>query len=355
MLTRTSGLARRSVARFIAALAAVALLAACSSSQNSQTGSSTSEVAGSTTGAAPATTSQGSSAPAGQQSSAAGPSAGPSAAGPSAGSSAGPGPGEVDPAAAALVPDAVKKAGAVKVASAFGYPPEQFYAADGKTQIGFSVELGHALGQKLGVPFEFENVNFGGILVGIAAHRYDAAITSMSVTPDRSKQVNFVTYLNAGGSVLVSAKNPKNIQGLEDLCGAKVTNVVGSLYGQFLTDYSAKNCQPKGKAAIELVNFDDAASPNQAVIAGRVDAAFRDFTANAYVAQQSNGALKVVGGVVASSPYGVAVSKDRPDLAKAITVAMNDLIQDGEYVAILKKWNVAEAALTKSELILATG
>ena len=349
MLTRTSGLARRSMARFTAALAAAALLAACGSSQNSQSGSSTSEIAGSTTSAAPTTTSQ-SSAPSSQQSES---SAGGSSAGSSA--SAAPGPGEVDPAAAALVPDAVKKAGAVKVASAFGYPPEQFYAADGKTQIGFSVELGHALGQKLGVPFEFENVNFGGILVGIAAHRYDAAITSMSVTPDRSKQVNFVTYLNAGGSVLVSAKNPKNIQGLEDLCGAKVTNVVGSLYGQFLTDYSAKNCQPKGKAPIELVNFDDAASPNQAVIAGRVDAAFRDFTANAYVAQQSNGALKVVGGVVASSPYGVAVSKDRPDLAKAINLAMNDLIQDGEYVAILKKWNVAEAALTKSELIQATG
>ena len=137
--------------------------------------------------------------------------------------------------------------------------------------------------------------------------------------------------------------------------GKRVRLVVGSLYGQFLTDYSAKNCQPKGKAPIELVNFDDAASPNQAVIAGRVDAAFRDFTANAYVAQQSNGALKVVGGVVASSPYGVAVSKDRPDLAKAINLAMNDLIQDGEYVAILKKWNVAEAALTKSELIQATG
>ena len=254
-----------------------------------------------------------------------------------------------------LLPASYKSAGVIKVASTFGYPPEQFYEEDGRTPTGFSVELGQAMGKVLGVEFTFDNVSFGAILPGIAAGRYDIAITSMSITPTRSKEVNFVKYLEAGGSLLVAGKNPKNINGLADLCGMTVANTTGSLHGDYVLAYSKENCEAKGKAAITVNNFDDAAAPNQAVATGRADACFRDFTANAYMAKMSGGAFKVVGGIVKTQPYGIAVAKDKLPLAEALDAALNQVIADGTYLSILKKWDVSEAALTRSEVVPATG
>ncbi|MBO9523750.1 MAG: ABC transporter substrate-binding protein [Nocardioidaceae bacterium] len=256
--------------------------------------------------------------------------------------------------AAKLLPAEIKKAGVVRVASTFGYPPEQFYEEDGKTPTGFSVELGAALGKQLGVDFKFENVSFDAILPGIDAGRYDIAISSMSITPERSKQVNFVKYMDAGGSLLVKGDNPKHIEGFEDLCGKTAANTTGSLHGEYLENYSKENCVANGKSPIKVVNFSDAAAPNQAVATGRADVCYRDFTANAYMAQKSDGQFKIVGGIVKTSPYGIAVGKDDEQLAEAINVALNAVIQDGSYLDILKKWDVDEAAITQSEVVKAT-
>lgn len=257
--------------------------------------------------------------------------------------------------AADLLPNEIKDAGVVTVASTFGYPPEQFYEADGSTPTGFSVELGYALGEKLGVEFRFKNVSFDAILPGIDANRFDIAISSMSVTPERSAQVNFVTYLDAGGSVLVSGDNPNDIQGIEDLCGMTVSNTTGSIHTDYMNEYSKSHCVAKGEDPIEVMSFSDAAAPNQAVSTGRADACFRDFTANAYLADNSDGEFEVVGGIVKNDPYGIAVSKEDTELAQAIKVAMDDLIESGEYHEIMKKWNVEEAELDQAELIKATG
>ncbi|MFF4825676.1 ABC transporter substrate-binding protein [Streptomyces sp. NPDC001312] len=251
------------------------------------------------------------------------------------------------------LPKAIADAGVVRVASTFGYPPEQFYEEDGTTPTGFSVELGHALGEQLGVDFKFENVSFDAILPGIEAKRYDIAISSMSITPERSQQVNFVKYMDAGGSLLVKGDN-NDISGMQDLCGKTAANTTGSLHGAYLEEYSKTNCVAQGKPPIKVVNFSDAAAPNQAVATGRADVCYRDFTANAYIAQKSNGQFKVVGGIVKTSPYGIAVGKDDLQLAEAINVALNAIIKDGTYDKILSKWKVDEAAITQSEVVKAT-
>jgi polar amino acid transport system substrate-binding protein len=255
--------------------------------------------------------------------------------------------------AASLLPADIRSAGVVRVASTFGYPPEQFYEEDGTTPTGFSVEIGEALGEQLGVEFRFENVGFDAILPGISADRYDAAISSMSITEERSKQVNFVKYLDAGGSLIVRGDND-DIQGLEDLCGKTVSNTTGSIYTEDLEEYSKTECEAQGKEKITVTSFADAAAPNQAVATGRADACFRDFTANAYLAQNSDGAFKVVGEIVKTTPYGVAVGKDDMQLAEAISGALNAIIEDGTYLKILEKWDVDEAAIQTADIVEVT-
>ena len=78
-----------------------------------------------------------------------------------------------DDAIAAMLPDAIKSAGTVRVASGVSFPPMEFFDTDNKTVIGFDADLGAALGQVLGVKFEFQNTNFDGIIGGLNAGRYD--------------------------------------------------------------------------------------------------------------------------------------------------------------------------------------
>lgn len=186
--------------------------------------------------------------------------------------------------AAALLPDEIRSAGVVTVAAQMDYPPEQFYDEDGTTPMGFSVDLGDALGEQLGVNFEFENVGFDSILAGITSGRYDVGITSMSVTPERQEQVSFVTYFEAGSKLVVAGDNPHDIQSIDDLCGRSIANVRGAASTDYAREYSETHCEAEGKPAIILMEF-AGESPYQAIGAGRVDGALRDFTASAYAVE----------------------------------------------------------------------
>jgi polar amino acid transport system substrate-binding protein len=78
-----------------------------------------------------------------------------------------------DDAIAAKLPAAIKSSGTVRVASGVSFPPMEFFDTDNKTVLGFDADLGAALGQVLGVKFEFQNTNFDGIIGGLDAGLLD--------------------------------------------------------------------------------------------------------------------------------------------------------------------------------------
>ena len=255
----------------------------------------------------------------------------------------------------AMLPASIQSSGVVRVASTFGYPPQQFYAADNTTPIGISVDLANALGAELGVKFQFTNVAFPSILPGLAAGRFDVSIASMSATPARAKQALFVEYLNAGTNIIVKAGNPKNIQSMADLCGLTTAVIQGSTYADKLATVSKQDCVANGKKAITIDTFADAPSTLQAIITGRAAASIKDFSANAYAVSQSHGQLQTVGTLVPDVPYGIAIAQNNLQLAKAIQAALNAAIQDGSYAKVLTKWGVSAGAVTTAKLDGANG
>src|SRR5919112_3281384 len=124
-----------------------------------------------------------------------------------------------DDTIAAMLPDAIKSAGTVRVASGVSFPPMEFFDTDNKTVLGFDADLGAALGQVLGVKFDFQNTNFDGILGGLNAGRYDLSLTSMIDKKERQATVDFIDYLNSGVTFMVAEGNPKGLKDKLDLCG----------------------------------------------------------------------------------------------------------------------------------------
>ena len=113
---------------------------------------------------------------------------------------------------AGMLPADIQEAGVVRVASGVSFPPMEFFDTDNETVLGFDADLGKALGEVLGVEFEFQNTNFDGIIGGLEAGRYDLALTSMIDKKERQASVDFVDYLNSGLAFMTLKGNPEGLK-----------------------------------------------------------------------------------------------------------------------------------------------
>jgi polar amino acid transport system substrate-binding protein len=241
-----------------------------------------------------------------------------------------------------LVPQAIRSAGTLRAATDGTYPPNEFTAADGKTLQGFDIDLGNALAKELGLTITFSNAKFDSILTGIQGHRYDVALSSFTDNKERQAKVDFVDYFTAGTSILVKKGNPEGITKLEDLCGKNVALESGTVQ----VDIAAKAACPAG-TKIKVTQLPDDAAARQQVKSGRAVADMNDFPVAAYTAKTSGGGndFEVVGTQYETAPYGIAVGKDLPGLRDALKAALEKLLADGTYKAILDKWDIAQGAV----------
>jgi polar amino acid transport system substrate-binding protein len=249
-----------------------------------------------------------------------------------------------DDAIAAMLPDAIKSAGTVRVASGVSFPPMEFFDADNKTVLGFDADLGAALGQVLGVKFDFQNTNFDGILGGLNAGRYDLALTSMIDKKERQATADFIDYLTSGVTYMVAKGNPKGITDKLGLCG-KTAAVEKSSTGDLSVDDITKECTAAGKPAVKKQPFPDQASAVQALQSGRADAVVALDLTLAYNVKTQPDAFQVDAKPFGTLPVGIPVPKSNTELRDAVQAALKKVIDSGTYDALLAKWNLQDQAL----------
>ncbi|WP_052768722.1 ABC transporter substrate-binding protein [Streptomyces humi] len=246
---------------------------------------------------------------------------------------------------AAEVPAALKASG-ITVASDVSYPPMDFFAADNKTVVGAEADLDKALGTVLGVKVTVVNVPFDSILPGLQSGKYQLGVSSFTDTAEREKVVDFVTYFDAGTSLLVPAGNPKALEpGGDSLCGRAVAVAKGSTQALVDLPARAKSCT----SPIRVSTFPDGTGVNLAVTSGRADAALADSPVAAYAAKRSGGKLEVAGDSYGNAPFGIAVPKNS-ELTALLKSALEDLKASGGYQQVLAKWGLESGALSKFEI-----
>ena len=252
---------------------------------------------------------------------------------------------KVDASARALLPESYISNG-IKVASDIPYDPFE-YTDEKDNLLGFDVDLGNLIGQKLGVKVTFNDAVFDTIIPSLESGNNDIIISSMSDTIERQAKVDFVDY-NIGGSQMIVAKgNPKGITDAMGLCGKTVIVQNGTiqidLVGRMSTD-----CTSAGKSAIKITQLPDAPSMENALRAGSGDAVMMDsFVAQGAAAKAGDGEyFDVVSDPAAPNGYeagyvGIAILKKDTQLRDAIQAALQSLIDDGQYATLLAKWNMS--------------
>ncbi len=242
---------------------------------------------------------------------------------------------------AAKVPDKIRADGFLDVGIDPNYPPME-YLERGEA-VGADLDLMTAIAQKLGLQARFAEDAYALLVPGVAAGRFDAAISALSVDENDLQNANMVTYFQAGSQLAVRPPAKKRF-GPKNLCGRRVTVLDGSTQYSQLVERSA-NCVEKKRKAIRIITFQAQEPATQAVIDEKAYGTLADSPVVQQAVAQSNGALVPNGRPFEVAPYGIAVAQQRKQLAQAIQGALKAMIDDGSYQQILDKWDISEGAI----------
>jgi polar amino acid transport system substrate-binding protein len=185
-----------------------------------------------------------------------------------------------------------------------------------------------------GFTVEFKNTAWDGIFAGLENGKYDAVMSSVTITDERKKTMDFTApYYNAGQILTVRA-DLNGVMVIADLKGKTVGDQIGTT-GAFEIDKvkDANNIKEKTYDEIGLA-FED-------LMNGRIDGVVVDTpTAASYALQNEKykGKLKTVGAPLTEEYYGVAVKKGNQKVLDLLNAGLKKVMDSGANKAIEDKW-----------------
>ncbi|KXI18969.1 ABC transporter substrate-binding protein [Gardnerella vaginalis] len=250
-----------------------------------------------------------------------------------------------DPEIAAMLPEDVVKSGELTVGVNVSYAPAEFFAADGKTPVGYEIDFSKALAKVFGLKAKIVHAPFDAIIPAIGS-KYNVGISGFTVNAERMKSVDFVTYANAGLSFEVRKGNPTKVNP-DNLCGKKVSLQTGSV-GEPVMEEAKKQCEVKRDKPLEIMSFKEQTDATVALLSGRADVMYADTPVAGYASIKNDGKLEIIANSKDSEPMGAAVKKGDSKMLKAVKAGIDKLMRSGVYKDILKKWGVENVAVDKS-------
>ena len=248
---------------------------------------------------------------------------------------------------AKMLPSSVTKDGKLTVGMDTSYAPAEFLAADGKTPVGFDVDIAKALAGVFGLEADPETANFDSIIPAVGA-KYDIGISSFTVTKERLEAVDFVSHFNAGSAWAVKKGNPNKVD-TSDLCGKKVAVQTATMQ-ETAANKMAKQCKADGKAEMDVISSKLQTDVTTNVVTGKADVFYADSPVAGYAIAQTDGELETLGKTEGIAPEGIVVKKGDQQMDEALQKALQKLIDDGTYMKILKYWGVQDGAISKPEI-----
>jgi ABC-type amino acid transport substrate-binding protein len=211
------------------------------------------------------------------------------------------------------------------VGSDIPYPP--FEQGKPGNYTGFDIELMEAIGAKIGRSPEFQDTSFETIFRDVAQGKFEAVISAATITPEREKAVAFSDpYYLSEQAILV--KEGSDITGLADLSGKTVgaqQGTTGLELGKEKADAGELRPYPEGPDAVNALK------------SGTVEAVIIDAPV-AQNAVEKSGGVEIAEKVPTEESYGIAVAKDDTELLEEINKGLEEVISDGTYTTIYKKW-----------------
>lgn len=218
--------------------------------------------------------------------------------------------------------------GKLTVAASLDFPP--FENLNGSTPEGFGVDLMNLLAQEMGLECEYlPSTKFDTIVPLIqTGGKADVGVSSFTVTDERLDQVDFTeTYcdVNQGLTVLKDS----GVTEASQLEGKKI----GAQSGTTGYEWASENVK-----GAEVIAFDEMTAVFAALQSGQIDAVAVDLPVANYYVKTAYTDCEVIKEIPTGEQYAIAVSKDNPELTKALNKALQAVRESGKYDELVAKW-----------------
>jgi len=208
---------------------------------------------------------------------------------------------------------------------------------------GWHPDLLKAAFSELGVKeIDIRVTEFGALIPGLLAGRFDAVASGLAITPERCRQVAFGSPdLKVPDAAIVLTGNPKKVHGFEDIAGKEI--VMGAGRGSV----SVRNATAAGVPENRMLLFPDIESNVSALRAGRIDVAV--LSSPTVIGLLSGGKAK---GLERASPFvttdeqanyaAVAFRTEDQDLRALYDERLAALTLNGTVATIMAKYGFGE-------------
>ena len=246
--------------------------------------------------------------------------------------------------------DQIRRTGVVRV----GYANEAPYAymdSSAGELTGEAPEILRVLMNRMGVD-EVEGVltEFGSLIPGLKAKRFDVIAAGMYITPERCKQIAFSNpSYTIGEAFVVKAGNPLGLHSYDDVAKHEAATL-GVVAGTVERGYARETLIPDDRVIV----FPDPPSALAGVVAGRVDAyAGTSLTIQDLMNKSGNGKLEraepftdpVVGGETIRGYGAFGFRKEDHALCDAFNAELGKFIGTPEHSETVKPFGFTENEL----------
>ncbi len=197
----------------------------------------------------------------------------------------------------------IKAAGKIRIAIDLS-APFYGYVDDKVNPAGSDVEAAQLLAKDLGVQLEIVNSTNSARIPNLLSNKADLIISSLSITPERQKAVDFsIPY----GAIQAAVGAPKGLKitGIDDLAGKTVAVTRGGPQDKIVTERA-----PQAK----VVRFDDEAASITAAASGQTDIVAITPPIIAAIAKRAPAREFEVKFILQSYQLAVAMRKNQPEL-----------------------------------------
>jgi len=209
-----------------------------------------------------------------------------------------------------------------------------FTAVKNNKIVGFDIELAERFSAYLGKELKFSDMDFGSLIMAAATDKIDMISSTLMITEERKKQIDFSDpYIKLGASLFIRKEDVKNetikkMKVLDDIADKTVGVYAGTIHDTFVEEnYPNAN----------IKRFNSPADIILSLKMGKIDVALMDLV-SAQLMLRTNPEIGILSEDALTLPVAAGFSKNNPELVNNFNEYLKEIRADGTYDIIYKRW-----------------
>lgn len=205
-----------------------------------------------------------------------------------------------------------------------GFAPYEYYE-DGKI-VGVDIDIAKEIAKELGKELVIKDVSFDFVINEVKSGKADFAAAGISITEERSKEVDFTIEYTVSNQVVV-VKKGSNIKNFNDIKNKKIAVQLGTVADLYVEE-NYKDAT--------IVSHKKYLSAVEDVKTGKADCIIMDELPAKEIIKENNN-LIILDGILFQDKYGMIIKKGNDELKESINTILERMINDGTIEKLVLK------------------